>query len=146
MATMKQILLCALSFLACLSGCAPADAPARTGSQLPPGFKGYELYSWQDGGQWHFTLTHGTNRVKTRDEIVSSGEDSSSGDTMSANIHVTGVQAIVAVLARLPRGEQVFWMGMPPDGRDPFPPRSTIDFIARKAAEMGLDLSGPSTP
>ena len=31
--------------------------------------KGYELYSWQDGGQWKFSLLVGTNREKTLEEI-----------------------------------------------------------------------------
>jgi hypothetical protein len=33
--------------------------------------KGYELYSWQQDGQWVFSLLVGTNREKTLDEIQS---------------------------------------------------------------------------
>ena len=36
--------------------------PATAAGQLPHSMKGYELYLWQDNGQWHFTLITGTNR------------------------------------------------------------------------------------
>jgi hypothetical protein len=71
--------------------------------------KGYELYSWQANGQWHFTLITGTNRLKTVEEITT-GEDLLSADGW-VSIHVQGVDAIQAVLARLPQGEWVFWIG-----------------------------------
>ena len=42
--------------------------------KLPHSVKGYELYSWEENGQWHYTFITGTNRVKTMKEITS-GED-----------------------------------------------------------------------
>jgi len=39
--------------------------------ELPHSMKGYELYSWLEDGQWHFTLITGTNRNKTVEEIGS---------------------------------------------------------------------------
>jgi hypothetical protein len=42
--------------------------------KLPRSFKGYELYSWEEEGQWHFTLITGTNRIKTIEEITSKGD------------------------------------------------------------------------
>jgi hypothetical protein len=38
---------------------------------LPHSMKGYELYSWSQDGEWHFTLITGTNRNKTLEEIIS---------------------------------------------------------------------------
>ena len=38
---------------------------------LPHSLKGYELYSWEEEGQWYFTLITGTNRTKTLEEITS---------------------------------------------------------------------------
>jgi len=40
-------------------------------AQFPPSMKGYELYSWEEDNQWHFTLITGTNRTKTMEEITS---------------------------------------------------------------------------
>jgi hypothetical protein len=39
--------------------------------ELPHSMKGYELYSWSEDSQWHFTLITGTNRNKTLEEIIS---------------------------------------------------------------------------
>lgn len=141
---MKRTFLSTLLLLVSLPGCTGAAAPAETGGQLPRGFKGYELYSWQEAGQWHFTLVTGTNRNKTRDELVSPGETISPDGWVK--IHVIGSEAIVGALARLPRGEQVFWLGLPSDGQTAFPPPETIASIEEKAAGMGLALHAPSTP
>jgi hypothetical protein len=59
--------------------------------------KGYELYSWQAQGDWHFALVVGTNRLKTYDEIASPG------------VRVQGLEALKDALDQLPRDEQVFW-------------------------------------
>ncbi|MFA5309461.1 MAG: hypothetical protein WC370_08280 [Dehalococcoidales bacterium] len=80
---------------------AAADGP------LPHAMKGYELYSWQEGADWHFTLITGTNRNKTLDEIISG--ESVEGEDGWVNIHVTGVDAIKNVLKRVPSGEFVSW-------------------------------------
>lgn len=34
-------------------------------------FKGWELYAWQDGGDWTYALLFGTNRIKFCDEVKS---------------------------------------------------------------------------
>jgi hypothetical protein len=39
--------------------------PITSIETLPRSFKGYELYSWEEEGQWHFTLITGTDRTKT---------------------------------------------------------------------------------
>jgi hypothetical protein len=73
--------------------------------KLPRSFKGYELYSWLEDGQWHFTLISGTNRTKTIEEITSK-EDFIS-ETGWVKIHSVGVDAIKDVLSRLPQNESV---------------------------------------
>jgi len=75
--------------------------------KLPHSFKGYELYSWEEEGQWHFTLITGTNRIKTIEEITSKGDFIS--ETGWVKIQVVGADAIKDVLSRLPEGESVFW-------------------------------------
>lgn len=115
------------------------QARADAGARPHLGMKGFELYSWQEGDVWHFTLIAGTNRNKLLDEITSPG-DMPGG---LFKIHVTGTDAIVAALAELPRGEQVFWLGLPTDAPVPLPPQEMVDSLRAKAAEMGLALSAP---
>src|SRR5581483_10949934 len=86
----------------CQSNLAPTPAPTpppivMPASTLPPSMKGWELYSWQKDNQWRFVLFVGTNRLKTASEILSSEGA------------VIGVDGIQTELARLPKGEQVFW-------------------------------------
>jgi hypothetical protein len=65
-------------------------------------FKGWELYSWQEEKEWHFTLMYGTNRNKYLEEVVSIV------NTKEHN-HVTGLNAIKSVLNKLPENEEIFW-------------------------------------
>lgn len=82
--------------------------------------KGYELYSWKVKGKWHYSLLVGTNRSKTYDEII------------SRNAERIGSEALEAELKKIPRGEEVFWMGDAPVG------------AKRSATSKGLDLKHPS--
>ena len=41
---------------------------AKLPDPLPESLKGYELVSWQEGEDWHFTLITATNRGKTFEE------------------------------------------------------------------------------
>lgn len=82
--------------------------------------KSYELYSWKVKGKWHYSLLEGTNRTKTYDEII------------SRNAGRTGTEALEAELKKIPRGEEVFWMGDAPVG------------ARRSAASKGLDFKHPS--
>jgi len=74
---------------------------------LPRSMKGYELYSWEEEGQWRFTLITGTNRIKALEEITAT-EDFIS-ETGWVKIQVVGEDMIKDVLSRLPEGESVFW-------------------------------------
>jgi hypothetical protein len=93
-------LLVPVLLISVLSACSAPAGP------LPSSMKGYELYSWQEQGQWHFTLITGTDRNKTIEEIIS---DTNPSQDDWVNIHVTGVAAIEAVLKRIPAGEWVLW-------------------------------------
>ena len=75
---------------------------------LPESTKGYELYSWQEGNQWRFSLLVGTNRQKTLDEIK------------SPNTILADVDALIAALEKVPSGQYVTWssretLALPPD-------------------------------
>ena len=113
--------------------------------ELPHSVKGYELYSWSEDGQWHFTLITGTNRNKTVEEI-SSGEDVIS-ETGWVRVQVIGVNAIRAVLSKLHQGEEIVWLARPRSEQTPpgdidfmFPPEQIIDSVKEHAEQSGLDL------
>lgn len=91
---------------ALLSGCGAASQPTAT--PFPESMKGYELYSWQDGGQWKFSLLVGTNREKTLEEIK------------SADVLLSDVDELTATLKKIPSGQYITWssreaLSFPPD-------------------------------
>ena len=109
--------------------------------ELPRSFKGYELYSWEEEGQWRFTLITGTNRVKTIEEITSK-EDFIS-ETGWVKIQVVGADAIKDVLSRLPEGESVFWcdelhIGQSTETDFQLPPEQIADAIGEYAEQCEL--------
>ena len=111
--------------------------------KLPNSFKGYELYSWLEDGQWHFTLITGTNRLKMIEEITSEGEFISENGWV--RIQVVGPDAIRDVLKRVPEGESVFWcdelhMGQPTETDLQLPPAQIVGVIEEYAEQRGLDL------
>jgi hypothetical protein len=88
--------------------------------------KGYELYSWQEGGQWKFSLLVGTNREKTLEEI------------QSADILLSGVDELTSTLKNIPSGQYITWssretLSLPPDEI-----RSEVE---RTCKEQGLLLN-----
>lgn len=113
--------------------------------KLPHSMKGYELYSWPEDNQWHFTLITGTNRNKRLEEIVSKDDDIA--ETGWVKISAQGEDAIKVVLSKLPLNESVFWC----DGTRlaqteetsinmQLPPENTIDTIKEHAEQCGLNL------
>jgi len=111
--------------------------------QLPRSMKGYELYSWEENNQWHFTLITGTNRTKTMEEITSK-EDFIS-ETGWVKIHVVGADAIQDVLSRLSQSESVFWcdklhIGQTTETNLQLPPEQITDAIKEFAVHRGLDF------
>lgn len=118
---------------------------ATTGDKLPHSMKGYELYSWPEDSQWHFTLITGTNRNKTLEEIISNANIISEDGWVQ--IHVVGVEAIETVLSRLPQNEYIFWLPRLREEQTPqggvnitLPPEPTIDTIKEYAVRSGLDF------
>jgi hypothetical protein len=113
--------------------------------KLPGSFKGYELYTWQEDNQWHFTLITGTNRTKTTEEITSNEDYISEAGWV--NIHVVGVDAIKEVLSLLPQNESVSWcdeLHIGPIAEIDFalPPEQIVDTIKEYAEQCGLALIG----
>jgi len=111
--------------------------------ELPGSFKGYELYSWEEEGRWHFTLITGTNRVKTVEEITT--EEDFVSETGWVKLQVVGADAIRDVLRRLPEGESVFWcdelhIGQSTETDFRLPPEQVADEIEEYAEQCRLDL------
>ncbi|MCX6012158.1 MAG: hypothetical protein NTV30_01840 [Chloroflexi bacterium] len=122
------------------------NIPSTTAvDKLPHSMKGYELYSWSESSQWHFTLITGTNRNKTLEEITSNVNTVSEDGWV--RIHVVGVDAIQTVLSRLPQNEDILWLARlrseqtPQDGINiTLPTGTAIDSIKEHAKLRGLDL------
>ena len=111
--------------------------------ELPRSMKGYELYSWQENNQWHFTLITGSNRTKTIEEITSDENFISLAGWVK--VHVVGEDAIIDVLRRVPEGESVSWcdelhIGQTINTDLRLPPEQIVDTIKKSAGEFGLDL------
>ena len=112
--------------------------------KLPHSMKGYELYSWEEDNQWHFTLITGTNRTKTMEEITSN-EDYIS-ETGWVKIQVVGADAIKDVLSRLPQSESIFWcdelhIGQTTETDLELPPEQITDTIREYAEQCSLDFA-----
>jgi hypothetical protein len=112
--------------------------------KLPNSTKGYELYSWQEDSQWHFTLITGTDRNKTLEEITANDDFISEAGWV--RVQVAGVEAIETVLSKLPQNEEVFWLAGMRDQTEQtninmqLPPADIINAIKEYAGQCGLDF------
>jgi hypothetical protein len=111
---------------------------------LPDSMKGYELYSWEIDGTWHFTLITGTNRNKQEDEIIAE-ENTVSGDGF-IKITVNGEEALLDLLSRLPLESEVFWCTsdspqVPDSTLFTLPDEEMVDRIEAFCLEHSIHLS-----
>ena len=107
--------------------------------------KGYELVSWQAGGEWNFTLITGTNREKSFDELTMAGNEVNSDGYVK--LTVTGVDYLLKILALLPQSEQVIWGGMVLEGEVPeatiyfaYPPDEIVQKISNFCSSRKIPL------
>lgn len=119
--------------------------PLAAVDELSHSMKGYELYSWEEEGQWRFTLITGTNRIKTVEEICSREDVISEAGWV--RVQVVGVNVIGAVLGKLPQGEEIVWLESPRSDQTPpsdiefmLPPQQIMDSVKEQAEESGLNL------
>jgi len=88
-------------------------------------FKGIELSSWKPQGKdWHFSVLMGTNRNKTIEEIT---------DPRDA---VVGMAELKKHLAKLPRGENVYWKNY---AKEPVP-KSIVNELSAYSKNIGINL------
>jgi hypothetical protein len=112
--------------------------------ELPHSMKGYELYSWLEDDQWHFTLITGTNRNKTMEEVISKEDFISEAGWVK--VHSVGVEAIKAAISKLPQNEFIIWLaGMrdqseQTDIKIQLPPKQTTHAIKEYAGQCDLDF------
>ena len=144
---LNVLLSMAILLLLLLSGCTGEDPlpPVSLPDSLPQSMKEYELYSWKSGRAWRFTLSTGTNRLKTLAEITS--PESMIGDDW-VKVTVEGVPDLEAVLGRLPSGTQLSWHGARYPGVDSstsevdlqIPPERLVKEIRTYCVEAGVRL------
>lgn len=131
------------------TACAGVDecitfAPGEPTPPLPTpsdAMKGYELYSWPAGGEWHVSLLTGTDRVKTYAEVT--GRES----RPDALLIDGTIGDLLAVLDRLPPGAQILWRGagaLEQIGMEPrnlaLPPQIVINDVVEHAEEIRVNL------
>jgi len=133
----------------------PTPAPTfdlnKMPESLPSSMKGYELVSWQEGDDWHFTLVTGTNREKTFEELMSPESEITKDGVVK--ITVTGLENIEKVLAKLPAMTEVFWSGMDLSGQVPegtqyfsFPSTSTMNQLINFCSKHQVKLTCLAEP
>ena len=150
MSNTRRILLLSLVIAALLSACTTGSPGyskpdwEKIPDQLPASLKGYELYSWQVNEEWIFTMTTGTNRSKSFEEITSTENEF---EDEFVKITVTDLQDLETLLARLPAGTEVFWSGIDLTGQVEegtlyfsYPPPETVTEITKLAEELDLQL------
>jgi len=110
--------------------------------KVPHEMKGYELYSWQEGNDWYFSILAGTDRIKTYAEVISNNPSA---------IHlitVTGINSLKLVLAKFPEDEYITWIGEgwlqrcwgSNYGNLRLPPQNYIDEITQFCTQKKLNL------
>lgn len=96
-----------------------------------PMFKGVELYGWKDSASiWRFSLLPGTNRLKTKDEIVSS------------SAVIKDIDALKKRLASLAVGENVFWFNADGPGFS-FPNSDVVADVIAYARQVQVTVQVP---
>ena len=93
--------------------------------------KGFELYSWEEGTQWVFSVLVGTNRHKTPAEI------------QSPEGRLESLEELEAVIASIPAGETATWLA---PGSLAVPPEATVQVVKAVCLQHGLELSLAPSP
>ena len=92
---------------------------------LDRSMKGFELYSWQNGSQWNFSLLVGTNREKSLDEIKSR-------DTL-----LSGIDPLRARLQKIAPGQYLTWSSKE---TLTFPPDEIVKEVEQVCKDQGIIL------
>lgn len=156
MNNLYKFFILSMIFTLLLSACT-APSPGYTEpdwekipDQLPESLKGYELYSWQVGEDWIFTLITGTNRSKSFEEITSTEDNYEDG---FIKITVLDLEDLQTLLSRLPPGTELFWSGIDLTGQVEegtlyfsYPPQESLNEITKWAGELDIQLHTLQNP
>ncbi|RPH33549.1 MAG: hypothetical protein EHM93_04505 [Bacteroidales bacterium] len=98
------LLSVALLFSACQKDKNENDLLGIVGAKLDTitfthSMKGWELYSWPLTSSWRYSLMVGTNTIKTLPQVKNNP------------ISVLGEDSLKALLIKLPKGEEIHWIG-----------------------------------
>jgi hypothetical protein len=107
-----------------LAVCGTSSQPTAT--PFPESMKGYELYSWQDGSQWKFSILVGTNREKTLEEIK------------AADVVLSRVDELTSTLEKIPSGQYITWSSRETLS---FPPDDILNQVEQTCQAAGLILN-----
>ena len=132
------------TFPSCSKTGNPNNDEGTFNTPLPHSLKGYELYSWQDGDTWNFTLITGTNRLKTCEEVTA--DTTIIHDNGFVKITVQSIESLKDVLKQLPSGENVYWVGRsnrisPSDVDFVLPPQDAVNEVEEYCSSLGVSLS-----
>jgi hypothetical protein len=99
-----------LAGLAMTLSCSKDDSTTSQKSYLDTlvvtsSMKGWELYSWKEGQNWHFSILRGTDRIKTYEEVTSRNPST------TLLIQVVGTDSVKLVLNKFPEHETITWIG-----------------------------------
>jgi len=92
--------------------------------------EGYELYSWQEHGDWCFSLLVGTTYAKSYDEIT------------RPEVRLQELGALKRRLEQLPKDEQVIWSEQWLPDTAP-PPDDIVEEVRAVCERLGLQLTMP---
>jgi hypothetical protein len=121
-------LLCVFLLALGLAGCR-SDGTSTAGGERTS-MKGWELYSWQEGGEWCFSLLVGTNRDKSIDEIQS-----------TSNL-LEGIDGLRPALESLAAGQYVIWWSPSwTEGAVAFPPDDVLQQVQSLCEDLELQLT-----
>lgn len=96
-------------------------------------FKGVELYYWHLDGKPAWTLLHGTNRLKTDEEIHNPKEA------------IKSFAQLEKLLGKLAPGEYVFFTTGTRSGAKPTPKSEESLAVKNLCVKLGLNYSGDAT-
>jgi hypothetical protein len=105
-------------------------APALADRSARPAFKGVELYSWQESGNWNYVLLPGTNRTKSWADLQKATRLAGEGELRTS-------------LAQLAVGEQVFWFNQledAPKARLQYPSPPTLQSLKHFCSANQVEL------
>lgn len=123
-----SFIICLVLLTISLVGCGSDET--AVGNTGLTSFKGWELYSWQEDGQWSFSLLEGTNREKNVDEV------------RSPDAVLDGVDALQTALERLAAGQYVTWWSPSwLSATSAFPPDDIVEQVQLICKERGLELA-----